>query len=404
MIPYGTFTFFLIAFVLLIPVIILGLQGKRSRIYNGLSTLVMIELIFSSDKHNLFGQTWLSVQFINFILYILWQVAIILYYWKSRAKNNTFSKFFIVIVLSILPLVIVKIAQSSLIGASSIHFHESKVVELIGFLGISYITFKSVQLLMEIRDGSIKEVNFWKIIQFISFFPTISSGPIDRYKRFAKDEQKIPSGVQYHQMLLKAVHFIMIGFLYKYIIAYLIQVYAINPLMLDFNGFTTKWLYMYAYSLYLFFDFAGYSLFAIAFSYIYGIQTPPNFKQPFKAKNIKDFWNRWHMTLSFWFRDCIYMRTLFFLSKKKLLKSQFAMSNIAFSLNFIIMGIWHGIEIYYIAYGLYHALLFIGYGYYERWRKTHPPRWKNQITTIISIIITFHFVAFGFLIFSGKLF
>ncbi|RIN35196.1 D-alanyl-lipoteichoic acid biosynthesis protein DltB, partial [Staphylococcus succinus] len=54
--------------------------------------------------------------------------------------------------------------------------------------------------------------------------------------------------------------------------------------------------------------------------------------------------------------------------------------------------------------GLYHALLFIGYGYYERWRKTHPPRWKNQITTIISIIITFHFVAFGFLIFSGKLF
>ena len=57
------------------------------------------------------------------------------------------------------------------------------------------------------------------------------------------------------------------------------------------------------------FDFAGYSLFAIAVSYLYGIKTPPNFKQPFKAKNIKDFWNRWHMTLSFWFRDCIYMRS-----------------------------------------------------------------------------------------------
>src|SRR5699024_11833764 len=90
------------------------------------------------------------------------------------------------------------------------------------------------------------------------------------------------------------------------------------------------------------FDFAGYSLFAIAFSYIYGIQTPPNFKQPFKAKNIKDFWNRWHMSLSFWFRDCIYMRSLFFMSKKKLLKNQFAMSNVAFFLNFLIMGIWHG--------------------------------------------------------------
>ena len=67
----------------------------------------------------------------------------------------------------------------------------------------------------------------------------------------------------------------------------------------------------YIYSLTL-----GYSLFAIAFSYLFGIKTPPNFDKPFKAKNIKDFWNRWHMTLSFWFRDCIYMRSLFYMSRK----------------------------------------------------------------------------------------
>ena len=101
MIPYGTFTFFLIAFIVLLPVIIMGLVGKRSRIYNGISTMVMIVLIFSSEKHNLFGLSFLSVQLINFILYILWQVAIIMFYWKSRAKNNTFSKFFVVIVLSL---------------------------------------------------------------------------------------------------------------------------------------------------------------------------------------------------------------------------------------------------------------------------------------------------------------
>lgn len=292
MIPYGTFTFFLIAFIVLLPVIIMGLVGKRSRIYNGISTMVMIVLIFSSEKHNLFGLSFLSVQLINFILYILWQVAIIMFYWKSRAKNNTFSKFFVVIVLSILPLVVVKVMQSSWFGAAQLKLHENKVIEFIGFLGISYVTFKSVQLLMEIRDGSIKEVKVSKVFQFISFFPTISSGPIDRYKRFVKDEAKIPSSDQYQELLHKAIHYIMLGFLYKYIIAYLIQVYAINPLLLDFNSFTAKWLYMYAYSLYLFFDFAGYSLFAMAFSYLYGIQTPQNFKQPFKAKNIKDFWNR----------------------------------------------------------------------------------------------------------------
>ena len=402
MIPYGTFTFFLIAFIVLIPVIILGFLGKRSYIYNGISTAIMIVLIFSSDKHNLLGQKYLSVQLLSFIIYVIWQVALIMFYYKSRQKNNTFTKFTTVMVLSILPLAIVKILQSSWLGGHQIHFHESKLIEFVGFLGISYVTFKSVQLIMEIRDGSIKEIKVWKLIQFISFFPTISSGPIDRYKRFVKDDKKVPTSGEYRELVLKAIHMIMLGFLYKYIIAYFIQVYAVNPLQLNLHGFTHMWLYMYAYSLYLFFDFAGYSLFAIAVSYLYGIKTPPNFNQPFKAKNIKDFWNRWHMTLSFWFRDCIYMRSLFYMSRKKLLKSQFAMSNMAFFLNFFIMGIWHGLEVYYIVYGLYHAALFIGYGYYERWRKNHPPRWQNGFTTALSIIITFHFVTFGFLIFSGK--
>ena len=78
------------------------------------------------------------------------------------------------------------------------------------------------------------------------------------------------------------------------------------------------------------------------------------------------------------------------------------MSNFAFFLNFFIMGVC-GLELFYIVYGIYHGLMFIGYGYYERWRKKHPPRWQNGFTKALSIIITFHFVAFGFLIFSGKL-
>ena len=393
MIPYGTFTFFLVAFIVLLPVIILGFLGKRSYVYNGISTVIMIVIIFSSDTYNLFGQKYLSVQLISFVIYLIWQVLLIMWYYKSRQKNNTFIKFLIIMILSILPLALVKILQSSWLGGHQIHFHEHKLIEFVGFLGISYVTFKSVQLIMEIRDGSIKEIKVGKLIQFISFFPTVSSGPIDRYKRFVKDDKKIPTGEQYRGMVVKAIHMIMMGFLYKYIIAHLINVYAIMPLLMHLHGFTHK----------LFFDFAGYSLFAIAVSYLYGINTPPNFKQPFKARNIKDFWNRWHMSLSFWFRDCVYMRTLFYMSSKKIMKNQFAMSNFAFFLNFFIMGVWHGLEVFYIVYGIYHGLMFIGYGYYERWRKKHPPRFQNGFATALSVIITFHFVAFGFLIFSGKL-
>lgn len=78
---------------------------------------------------------------------------------------------------------------------------------------------------------------------------------------------------------------------------------------------------MYVYSLYLFFDFVGYSLFVIVFSYLFGIKILLNFDKFFKVKNIKDFWNRWYMILLFWFRDCIYMRSLFYMFCKKLLKS-----------------------------------------------------------------------------------
>ena len=190
MIPYGTFTFFLVAIIVLLPVIILGFLGKRSYIYNGLSTAIMIVVIFSSDKHNLFGNKYLSIQLISFVIYLIWQVLLIMGYYKSRQKSNTFSKFVIVMILSILPLAIVKVLQSSWLGGQQIHFHEHKLIEFVGFLGISYVTFKSVQLIMEIRDGSIKEIKVGKLFQFISFFPTVSSEPIDRYKRFVKDDKR----------------------------------------------------------------------------------------------------------------------------------------------------------------------------------------------------------------------
>lgn len=78
---------------------------------------------------------------------------------------------------------------------------------------------------------------------------------------------------------------------------------------------------MYAYSMYLFFDFAGYSAFAVGVSYLLGVQTPMNFNKPFAARNIKEFWNRWHMTLSFWFRDYVFMRFVFWVTKRNGLKA-----------------------------------------------------------------------------------
>src|SRR5439155_15705196 len=118
-----------------------------------------------------------------------------------------------------------------------------------------------------------------------------------------------------------AVHRVFTGFLYKFILAALVKQYwmdfvAMGAAPLDVVS------YMYAYTFYLFFDFAGYSNFAIGFSYLFGIHTPENFNRPFLATNIRDFWNRWHITLSWWLRDHVYMRFLLAATKGRWFRSK----------------------------------------------------------------------------------
>ena len=126
---------------------------------------------------------------------------------------------------------------------------------------------------------------------------------------------------------------------------------------------------MYGYSLYLFFDFAGYSAFAVGFSYLLGIHTPENFNRPFLARNIKDFWNRWHMSLSTWLRDHVYMRFLLAAVKGRWFTGKYTASYLGFFLTFGLMGLWHGIEPYYLLYGLYHGTLLVGHDLFTRWNK-----------------------------------
>ena len=161
---------------------------------------------------------------------------------------------------------------------------------------------------------------------------------------------------------------------------------------------------MYAYSFYLFFDFAGYSLIAVGVSYILGVKTPDNFNMPFISKDIKEFWNRWHMSLSFWFRDFIYTRFVMSSMKKKRFKSRYTSSYIGYIITMGTMGIWHGTEIYYILYGLYHGILIILTDYLQRKSKLYKKYKKNYVFNLASIVLTFHLVCFGFLIFSGRLF
>ncbi|HDR6128802.1 TPA: D-alanyl-lipoteichoic acid biosynthesis protein DltB [Bacillus anthracis] len=384
MTAYGSFYFFAIVGILLIPTIIAGLKGKMLRKYNAVLTLVMIAIIFS-DKPK---------QAIMLAAFIIWQYALIKGYLLLRKQNNSTFMFCIAVILSILPLILAKIAPF----VPELHF--------IVFAGMSYVTFRDVQMVFEVRDNLIKELSFFNFWEFVLFFPAISSGPIDRYRRFQKDIQKPPSAEEYQNLLYTGLNRIFQGFLYKFIIAHLITTYLVKAVFANQDTLLSNVIFMYATSMQLFFDFAGYSAFVIGISYMMGIKTPENFNKPFLSRNIKDFWNRWHMSLSFWFRDFIYMRFVFFATKKKLIKNRYTISYIGAFLNFFIMGIWHiqgSAVAQYVIYGLYHAALFILFDIFERKNKKHKFWPNNKFTHVLAIVITFHVVCFGFLIFSGHL-
>ena len=165
------------------------------------------------------------------------------------------------------------------------------------FAGLSYVTFRGLDVIIGIEDRLITTLSANQYLLFVVFFPTISSGPIDRFRRFATAPCPKTQSPRLIQDIDAGVQRIMRGFLYKFLVAALIKTHWLEPARRR-HGIWSTLSYMYAYTLYLFFDFAGYSAFAIGVGYMLGIRTPENFRLPFLARNINDFWNRWHISLS----------------------------------------------------------------------------------------------------------
>ena len=272
-------------------------------------------------------------------------------------------------------------------------------------------------MIVELRDGTLKDFTLWECLRFLLFLPTFTSGPIDRFRRFNEDYNNIPDRDELLNMLEQAVHYIMLGFVYKFVISYIFgQVWmpSLKEAALEQGG----WMnlptigVMYTFGFDLFFDFAGYSMFALAISNLMGIKSPINFDKPFKSRDLKEFWNRWHMSLSFWFRDFVFMRLVKLLVKHKVFKNRNTTSSVAYIINMLVMGFWHGVTWYYIAYGLFHGVGLVINDAWTRKKKTinkerkkagQEPLPDNNWTKTLGIFITFNVVMVSFLLFSGFL-
>lgn len=380
--PFADFTYFGLLLYVAIPAIILGLFGRANSRWALIATLAFCAMQFQKSHEVWQGQ---RVQEIWIALgYLVWQWAVAAGFLRFKGRGA----FSTALVLCILPLCVAKYVPQFAPHTE------------IGFFGISYVTFRALDVVFSIKDNVIKALPPLTYTAYLFFFPTVSSGPIDRFRRFSQDWQRRRSRDEFLNDLDVAVQRLFRGFLYKFIIAALIEKHFIDRFSVGGAAHVVG--YMYAYTFYLFFDFAGYSAFAIAVSYMLGIHTPENFNKPFLAPNIRDFWNRWHISLSFWFRDHIYMRFLLAAAKGKWFKNKHTASYVGLFLTFGLMGLWHGTEWYYLLYGVYHASLLSGYDWFARWNKTRNwfdgPFWKWG-----NPVLTFHAIALGLLLFSGRL-
>ncbi len=375
---YTGFDFFLVLILVLIPASILGFcKSKYLKIYRAFSTALFIFLIYRNTP----AQLWLLLGYVVFAL-ILSKLYIFI---KSRELDSEFV-FHIMICLSIALLVIYKL---SIFGE-----------DVCGFIGISYICFRSVQVIIEIHDGLINDINGFQYLSFILFFPSLSSGPIDRSRRFNADDDKIWSREEYGELFENGVFKLILGAFYKIVCSNI--VYGWNTHLFE-QAFSIPIVIgrAYTYGLYLFFDFAGYSAMAVGTAYILGIRLPDNFKQPFLSIDIKDFWNRWHISLSTWFRDYIFNRFMMKALKDKWFSNRINAASAGYMVNMVIMGAWHGLTPAYITYGIYHGALLAITEVFQKKIKLYK-KVKDKIWfKIISWFVTLNLVMFGFLIFSG---
>ena len=275
---------------------------------------------------------------------------------------------------------------------------------IIAPIGISFFTFQNVGYILDVyRDNLFPTKNILEHISFSTFFPVIQAGPILRAENFLKQIILIPEIT--NERVGKAVFLIISGLLKKSIISDYISINFVdrvfdNPLL--YSGFENLFA-VFGYALQIYCDFSGYSDIAIGIAILIGIHIPPNFNLPYKSQSIKEFWQRWHISLSNWFRDYIFLPIAYSVARK--LKNNCLLGIKAESWSYIsgiiitmfLCGLWHGASWNFVIWG---GLYGIGISV-ERIIKSKLKFKSNIYSRSIGAIFTFLFICFCWIFFRA---
>jgi len=260
-------------------------------------------------------------------------------------------------------------------------------------VGISFYTFQTLSYTIDIYRGTLKPArNMREFALFVAFFPQLVAGPIVRAADFLPQLDKRPSLTP--EQLNRGLYRIMVGLAKKVIIADVLALGLVTPVFDPTSKATglEVLLGIYGYALRIYCDFSGYSDIAIGSALLLGFRIPENFNAPYLARSIQDFWRRWHISLSTWLRDYLYIPLG---GNRKGTRRTY----INLALTMLLGGLWHGAAWHFVAWGGLHGLWL---GVNRWWDRHQHGRLPGRLGHAVAILITFHMVCFAWVFFRAR--
>lgn len=324
-------------FIVLLPIVILVYYIFPQKIRQ--CFLLIINLLFYAT----FGIKYVWVIFC--VAFVAWISAILMQreVQSSKAEKNTSGSsviFVISVFLMLLTLVVFRIGTIILNS-------------IVAPLGISFYMMQAISYVADVHTRKIvKERNYLKLLIYLSFFPTITSGPIYRFEDFNRSYNSVISDLKAdYERITNGIIYILYGYFLKLVIAERAAI-PVNKVFNEFEGSEYGGILLFiiaiTYSLQIYADFAGYSAIVIGIAQILGYDIPENFSAPYLSSNIKEFWGRWHISLSTWLRDYVYIPLGG--NRKGTLRKY-----INLIITFLVSGMWHGFRWHYLVWGLLHG-------------------------------------------------
>jgi len=252
--------------------------------------------------------------------------------------------------------------------------------------GISFYTFQSMSYTIDFYRGTIKRpAGFWTFMAYVSFFPQLMAGPIVRFKDLEGQLENLPSRPDW-EMIKDGIYYFVMG-LFKMTVFATVAGMVVNKVYDSIPTPTSAqiWFATFCFAAQIYFDFSGYSDMARGLARLLGIYLPVNFNSPYKATSPRDFWHRWHISLSSWLRDYLFIPLGG--SQGKHLQT---LRNLMITM--FLGGLWHGANWCFVIWGVYHGLLLIGH-------RLIAGLWRIKIPVFVARFMTFFFVLMGWVVF-----